>query len=255
MKKYLIFFFLLISIELIKPADIIYDTKTSTLNLNNSNITQDEMLQQYLKMIENIKLTDEERDKLVFCGTISQMKVNNDEKIINDILNKVKGISKEQVIDKFGTVLIKKCMNNINVIEARKNLEDGNIFANIDFNKEGYKYFGEFDYYDYKTEKDLEKTKEEVELTYKFHKAINIINKKNEELTKGRDTNKNFYRKKGRNLEAFGLELTSIPTYVKVIIFIVVLVIIFGGILYYINKIINKPKKEKKDKKKKKKTQ
>lgn len=257
MKKYLIIFFILISIKLIKSEEIYYDNQT-TFNLNNSNITKDQLYKEYLKMIENIKLTDEERDKLIFCGTLSHMKVNQDEKIIDDILKKIKGISKEEVNDKYGTVLIKKCIDNVNIETVRKNLGNDYFFEDININKEGYTYFGDFDYYTYKTKKDLIKTEEELQLTYKFHKAIGLINKKNEEFNKKRE--KNYFRtndrKRGkRKLEAFGLELKSIPTYIKAIVFIVVFVIIFGGILYYINKIINKPKKEKKDKKKKKKTQ
>ena len=189
------------------------------------------------------------------------MKVHEDEKIINRLANKFNEEKRDEIFDKIGSYLIDKCYNSFSLKVARKHF-NGALYIN-EINEEkfqDYKAYYAVDYSIFKTEDDFIQTENEIELIYKFHKALDIHNKRQDEIeAKGQKEEEKEDREDieaEEKLETFGLDLPTIPKYIKGSIFVIVLSLVFGGTLYYVNSIINKPKKNKKrDKKKKKKNE
>ena len=213
----------------------------------NSNYTNEQLPKDFHNLLENITVTDEEVDKLLFCSALMQIKLEKDSKILENLIEQSKETNSEDKYDKIGSYLVFKCFNSVSLKVARKHFNRGFYIDEINDKKfENYKDYHDFDYSDLK---DSEKSEEEIELIYKFYKALEIYNKKKSEID-DKEQKEEFHKK----IKPVGLDLLrTVPTYVKIIIFVIVFGILFGGSLYYINSIIKKPKKEKKDKKEKKK--
>ena len=240
--------FFLIKFSISKESN--FNTYSNIENITdyaNSNFTKEQLTQDFHNILENITVTDEEVDKLLFCSALMQMKLEKDAKILENLIEKSKETNNEEKYDKIGSYLVFKCFNSVNLKVARKHFNGGFYIDEINDKKfENYKEYHDFDYSDLN---DSEKSEEEIELIYKFYKALEIYNKKKSEID-DKEQKEEFHKK----IKPVGLDLLrSVPAYVKAIIFIVVFGIIFGGSLYYINSIIKKPKKDKKDKKEKKK--
>jgi len=252
MKKVLLIslIFFLIKFSTSKESNFNIDSNIENItDYANSNFTKEQLTQDFHNILENITVTDEEVDKLLFCSALMQMKLEKDAKILENLIEKSKETNHEDKYDKIGSYLVFKCFNSVSLKVARKHFNHGFYIDEINNKKfENYKEYHDFDYSDLK---DSEKSDEEIELIYKFYKALEIYNKKKSEID-DKEQKEEFHKK----IKPVGLDLLrSVPAYVKAIIFIVVFGIIFGGSLYYINSIIKKPKKDKKDKKKKKKNQ
>ena len=213
----------------------------------NSNYTNEQLPKDFHNLLENITVTDEEVDKLLFCSALMQIKLEKDSKILENLIEQSKETNSEDKYDKIGSYLVFKCFNSVSLKVARKHFNRGFYIDEINDKKfENYKDYHDFDYSDLK---DSEKIEEEIELIYKFYKALEIYNKKKSEID-DKEQKEEFHKK----IKPVGVDLLrTVPTYVKAIIFVIVFGILFGGSLYYINSIIKKPKKEKKDKKEKKK--
>ena len=213
----------------------------------NSNYTNEQLPKDFHNLLENITVTDEEVDKLLFCSALMQIKLEKDSKILENLIEQSKETNSEDKYDKIGSYLVFKCFNSVSLKVARKHFNRGFYIDEINDKKfENYKDYHDFDYSDLK---DSEKSEEEIELIYKFYKALEIYNKKKSEID-DKEQKEEFHKK----IKPVGVDLLrTVPTYVKAIIFVIVFGILFGGSLYYINSIIKKPKKEKKDKKEKKK--
>ena len=257
MKKYLILFLILCILELNKCYDnkINNELLKDLINKNNTNINNigQNSTNNYTNYLDNITITNEETDKLLFCGALLQIKVRNEEKIIDDLALELNESTKEDAYDKIGSYLMYNCYNNVKLKTARTYFSEGLYIKEID--KTDFDYYSKLhdvDYSIFKTKADLLRSDEEIDIILKFHKALEIHNKKQDEI----DANRMKAEKENEGkIKAAGIDLISIPNYVKIILFIIVFGSLFGGSLYYVNSIINKPKKDKKDKKKKKKTQ
>ena len=243
--KLLIFFFLKIT-ETKEPNFNTYSNIENITDYTNSNFTKEELTQKFYNFLENITVTDEEIDKILFCSALMQIKLEKDAKLLENLIEESK-TKNEDKFDKIGSYLVFKCFKSVNLKIARKHFNRGFYIDEINNKKyENYKEYHDFDYSDFK---DSEKSDEEIEFIYKFYKTLNIYNKKKSEID-DKEHKEEFERK----IKPIGIDLlNNTPTYAKIILFFIVFGIIFGGSLYYINSIIKKPKNHKKEKKKKKK--
>ena len=250
MKKYVLKFLVLFLIKFHETKELNFNTDLNIDNISDyahGKFTKEELTNEFHKFLENITVTDEEVDKLLFCSALMQIKIEKDANIIDNLIEKSKETNTEEKYDKIGSYLVFKCFKSINLKIARKHFNHGFYIDEINNKKyENYKEYHDFDYSDFT---DSEKSEEEIQLIYKFYKALDIYNKKNREID-DKEQKEEFEKK----IKPVGYDLLrSVPTFSKAIIFIIVFGIIFGGSLYYINSIIKKPKKDKKGNKKKKK--
>ena len=254
MEKLLFCCFILILIKLFNSnEDIIEDVKIEAdVNSSTSKETS-ELIQNYFNMINKIELDEEEIDKLIFCGTFSEIKIHNEEKIINETIDRLKG-NKYLVHDKINNYLLNKCFQAIDLKIAREVVLNGKYLVEINQNLyEKYKSIFSIDYSMLRTKDDLKKTEEETQAGYKVYKAFQILNlrqKREGVKNKNNDKEKTDNKKHKKNKRQINLELFNMPTYIKAIIFLIVFVAIFGGILYIVNSITKKPNKDKKKRKK-----
>ena len=250
MLKVLLIYLFLFLIKFSTTQKSNFNTYSNIENITdyaNSNFTKEQLTKDFHNLLENITVTDEEVDKLLFCSALMQIKLEKDSKILENLIEQSKETNSEDKYDKIGSYLVFKCFNSVNLKVARKHFNRGFYIDEINDKKfENYKDYHDFDYSDLK---DSEKSDEEIELIYKFYKALEIYNKKKSEID-----DKEQKEESHKKIKPVGVDLLrTVPTYVKAIIFVIVFGILFGGSLYYINSIIKKPKKEKKDKKEKKK--
>ena len=257
MKKYINFFLILYLINSILSEE--NETSTDINNETDINSNNEALTNELYKSLENVNVTDEEVDKLLFCGALLQLKIGKEEKAMDELANELNSKSKEEILDKVGSYLIKKCFNSVELKIARKYFNGGLYMNVIDEEKyEYYKSYHEIDYSIFKNKKKEDLIQDEdVDLILKFHKAFQIHNKKQEEIERNADNFKEEKKTKDKKTKEnikrkINVDLPNIPTYFKVIIFVVVFGIVFGGILYYVNSINRKLNKEKKDKKDKK---
>jgi len=257
MKKFIFIFIILFIILLIKadePNNNVYINdpyNNPHFRFNNENMTFYINDTKFLEYLQNITLSDEEIDKFLFCGALLQIKISHDLKLINEIANEIKGINVNDAYDKMGSYLLENCLNKVSLRSAQKHFYKGIYIEEI--TNEYFDYYHSYhdvDYYSIfkdKDVKDLKRNNTDLEYLYRFQKAYEIHTKRQEEE---RQRNIQEERDSNEKIKAVGLDLLSIPSYVKIILFIVVFGALFGGTLYYVNSIINKPKKEKKKKKK-----
>ena len=266
MKKIIYIFLILFLIKIIESDE---NEIPTDLNHNpNINIESNETINNIFSSIEKVNISEDEIDKVLFCGALLQIKLRKDDEILEEIAKSVQVINKEDIYDKIGSYLLLKCFKSVTLKDAHK-FFNGGLYLNIlDEGKlNTYKSYHEIDYSIFKIKEDLVQTDEEMEIALKFHKSMQIHNerqgeieskgyiKKEETIVIGKEKEKENESEKenGQKIKTVDYDLPNIPKYVKWIILIIVFGIIFGGILYYVQSIINKHKKEKKDKKDKKK--
>ena len=250
MKKYLLLFLILFIIELLKCEE---NENIKNIDYNKLNNFDDKAYAEFNNSLDNITVTKEEIDKLLFCGVLLQIKVRLDEKIIEEIAAELNQPTKEEALDIIGGHLLSKCFNRVSLKTAQKFFVDGLYMKEIE-NKEYEQYseYHDIDYNIFRNRKDLKVNETEIEMILKFYKALNIHNQRQDALEENR---RKEQKENEEKIKAVGIDLLNIPTYIKSIVFIIVFGLVFGGCLYFVNSIINKPKKDKKDKKKKKKNQ
>ena len=223
---------LLVLISLIQISTLDKNTK------NDDNQEDDEML------------SNDEIDMLLFCGALLQIKLEKDAKIIDELAKKLNESNKDVAYDKLGSYILYKCYNNIKVDTAKNHFLKGFYHHEItDKDFDDYSSYHYVDYSIFKTKSDLKRSYDELYLTHKFEKALEIYNKL-QNFTKEEEKKLNLNKMKNNKLKSFENNLINIPNYVKIALFIIVFGLLFGGSLYFVNSIINKPKKDKKKKKK-----
>lgn len=253
MKNFLFCYLIVFSIKLFESSEGNFEQ--IKIGTNGEEISNDKetnrLIQDYFDQINKIELTEEELDKLIFCGTINQIKLHNDEKIINEVIERIQE-NQYLVNDKIANYLANKCFKTIDLETARKVAVNGLYIVNITddlYNK--YKSYFVYDYAAIRNKDDLAKTEEEIQISYKIYKAFQIHEARDKREKKSDDEPKNNREQRKGKLDV-GIEFLNIPTYIKGTIFIIVFGLIFGGILYYVNIITKKQNKEKNKKKKKK---
>ena len=204
-------------------------------------------------------LTEEEVDKLLFCGVLFQYKLHQDEKILKDIGTKLNVSSMDQVFDKVGSSILCNCVNSVSIDEAEAHFKTGQykgVLKDEDYKK--YEKYYDVDYSRYTSEDDLIIADEEYDMSDKFKKAYDIhhkilkeINKKTEERQRIQDVKfREEQKKEEEKIKAIEKNLLNLPNYVKTLIFIIVFGAFFGGCFYFIRSKNNQTKKDKKKKKK-----
>ena len=209
--------------------------------------------------ISSYGLTEEEIDKLLFCGVLFQYKIHQDEKKITDMGTKFNVSDMDEIFDKVGSYILYNCANSVNIETAQTHFKNGQYIEELkDEDYQKYKKYYEIDYSRYTSRNDLIITDEEYNMTDKFkkayeihHKILNEINKKTDEnRRKEYEKSKEKKRKEEERVKAIENNLLNLPNYVKAIIFIIVFGVFFGGCFYFIRSKNNKDKKDKKKKKK-----
>ena len=204
-------------------------------------------------------LTEQEIDKLLFCGVLFQYKIHQDEKILNDMGTKLNVSDMNEVFDKVGSDILYNCVNSVNIETAQTHFKKAQYILQLkDEDYPKYEKYYEVDYNRYTKIDDLIISDELYNLTDKFkkayeihHKILNEIDKKTSEKQRMEyDKSREEQRKEEERVKAIENNILNLPNYIKAIIFIIVFGAFFGGCFYFIRSKNNKDKKDKKKKKK-----
>lgn len=205
--------------------------------------TLEKNIDKYLEDMKEFNLTVPEMDKMLFCSSLSEQKMNQDNSKIMEIKNRINDtIVKEQLEDKIRSILIEYCI---------KKVEDkvfSEFFQNLTYIKEviwkkDYEQYFEINYQDFKEKKDFELNLNERLISYEHHKLYDMFMKKTAD-------EREALQKERKRVRIADVDLENIPGYVKMILFLVVFGLLFGCIFWYLGSLGKSQKIEKKKKKK-----
>ena len=125
-------------------------------------------------------------------------------------------------------------MKNLSYINSFKWVKEFDNITKIDYDK-------------YNNETDLWLNYEQQILMYKYQRVDELFRQKRA------DERDNIY-KENQKLKIGKIDMESIPSSIKFMVFLVILIMLFGGVFYLLKTLEKKPK-DKKKKEKKKKTQ
>ena len=218
----------------------------------------------------NTGLTIEEIDRLLFCGMMSQYKINQDENKLGNIAKEYNISHFYELYDKIRCIILYKCMDLVDNETVSTYFKNGRYHKQMTKNDfDNFKNLYEVDYEKFKDKEYFKIKDEEKSLLNKFKKAYEIHYKVTDEIEKIKKQRqgesreekimrenkiKEERRKEQEKIKDIENKLLNLPDYVRSILFFVVIAALFGGCLYFVN-LINNKNKSKKDKKKKKKNQ
>ena len=128
MKKIIYIFLILFLIKIIESDE---NEIPTDLNHNpNINIESNETINNIFSSIEKVNISEDEIDKVLFCGALLQIKLRKDDEILEEIAKSVQVINKEDIYDKIGSYLLLKCFKSVTLKDAHKFFNEG-LYINI----------------------------------------------------------------------------------------------------------------------------
>ena len=242
-------FFLLISLSLIishetnkteEPNEVIKGSNTTEKN-NTNTIKQPKY---DLKSKIPFNMTIDEVDTLLLCTVIAQEAIQKEKKNIEALQKRLNFSNVNPIYEKVGTEIYEKCTQNIDIKIINIYMKNLTYFHN-------FKWRNEFDellkinYDKYNNYSDLRLSTQQQILMYKYQKIDQLYREK---LADDRE----MIDKENQKLKIGKIDMESIPTSFKLMIFLVILIIFFGGVFYLLKSLVKKPKDKKKKEKKKK---
>ena len=195
---------------------------------------------------EEYPISEEEKDKILFCTVIWQTKQDEDRKNIQDLITELNITDEDLVYNKIGVDLLKSCLDKVKLSEVRKYFNNLTYFKEVESSNYHLKN-AKIDFEGYRKKPMFNLSIEEEILAFKFHKTMELFEIKKREENFMRDNERNEELEK---VKIGKLDINNIPKTVNIILFLIVFGSLFGGTLYFI-KSMNKKKEPKKKKKNK----
>lgn len=188
-------------------------------------------------------MTIDEMDSMMICTIVVQTTVR-DKKSEFEALQKKLNLSNINIIyEKIGTDIFEKCNKKIDIKFVNNFIKNLTYFKDFKWSKE-LDEIAKIDYDKYNNETDLRLTMEQQILMYKYQRVDELFRQKRADERENID-------KENQKLKIGQIDMESIPSSVKFVIFLVILVLLFGGVFYLLKTLEKKPKDKKKNKKKK----
>ena len=191
-------------------------------------------------------MSEDEMDTMILCTAVVQESVKKQKSNIEALQKRLNLSNVNPVYEKVGTDIFEKCNKNLDikiVNNFMKNLTYLNPFKWV---KE-FDEITKIDYDKYNNDTDLRLNYDQQILMYKYQRVDELFRQK-------RADERDNIDKENQKLKIGKIDMDSIPSSVKFMVFLVILILLFGGVFYLLKTLEKKPK-DKKKKEKKKKTQ
>lgn len=200
-------------------------------------------IDKYLTSMKDFNITINEMDKILYCSVVYQLKLDQDESKISEIIKRLNMTKDEELYEKITDEMLEKCFNKVNDNTVSEYFQNLTYIKEIFWQKE-YNDYVDIDYNKFQTKKDLELTVNEEIISYKYNKLIQVYQQKKED-------EREKIENESKRVRIGKVDLENIPGYIKTILFLVVFGLLFGCCLWFLGSL---GKSQKLDKKKKKKT-
>jgi hypothetical protein len=191
-------------------------------------------------------MTIDEMDKMMLCTIIVQESVHKKKEEIEAIQKKLNVSNVNLVYEKVGTDIFEKCNLKVDMKLVNTFMKNLTYLNNFKWQKE-FDEISKIDSDRYNNDTDLRLTMPQQILMYKYQRVDELFRQK-------RADERDNVDQENQKLKIGKLDMDSIPTSVKLMVFLVILILFFGGVFYLLKTLDKKPK-DKKKKEKKKKTQ
>jgi len=189
-------------------------------------------------------MTIDEMDTMILCTGVVQEHFKRKKAEVEDLQKKLNLSSSNPIYEKVGTDIFEKCNKNLDIKIVNEHIKNLSFFNNFKWRKE-FEELSKVDYDKYNNETDLRLTMDQQILMYKYQRVDELFRQK-------RADEREFNEEENQKLKIGKLDMDSIPSSIKFLIFLVILVLLFGGIFYLLKSVEKKPKDKKKKEKKKK---
>jgi hypothetical protein len=247
-------FFLLISLYLIishetnkteEPKEKNEVIKESNTTNNETKDTNTQKQQKYdLKSRIPFNMTIDEVDTLLLCTVIVQEAIQKEKTNIKALQKRLNFSNVNPIYEKVGTEIFEKCTQNLDIKIVNIYMKNLTFFHNFKWRKE-FDEIVKINYDKYNNYSDLRLSTQQQILMYKYQKIEQLYTEK---LADDRE----MIDKENQKLKIGKIDMESIPTSFKLMIFLVILILLFGGVFYLLKTLVKKPKDKKKKEKKKK---
>ena len=248
-------FFLLISISLIfcheanKTEEPKIETNETSKESNTANDeksdvkTKKEQKRDFKSKIP-FNMTIDEMDTMMLCTVIIQEAIKKEQKNIEALQKRLNFSDINLIYEKVGTDIYERCTKEADIKIVNNFMKNLTFFNNFKWRKE-FDEFTKIDYDQYNNYSDLRLSTEQQILMYKYQRVDQLYREKKAD-------DRDFIDKENQKIKIGDIDMDSIPTSIKLLIFLVILIILFGGVFYLLKSLEKKPKDKKKKEKKKK---
>ena len=191
-------------------------------------------------------MTIDEMDTMIFCTAIVQESIKKQKEKIEALLKKFNISNSNPIYEKVGTDIFENCNKNLDIKLVNIYMKNLTFFGNFKWREE-FDELSKVDYDKYNNLTDLRLTTEQQILMYKYQRVDELFRQK-------RADEREYIDNENKKIRIGQIDMDSIPSSIKFLVFLVILVLLFGGVFYFLKTLEKKPK-DKKKKEKKKKTQ
>ena len=191
-------------------------------------------------------MTIDEMDTMIFCTAIVQESIKKQKEKIEALQKKFNISNSNPIYEKVGTDIFENCNKNLDIKIVNIYMKNLTFFNNFKWRKE-FDELTKVDYDKYNNGSDLRLTMEQQILMYKYQRVDELFRQK-------RADEREYIDNENKKIRIGQIDMDSIPSSIKFLVFLVILVLLFGGVFYFLKTLEKKPK-DKKKKEKKKKTQ
>ncbi len=193
-------------------------------------------------------MTYDEMDIMVVCTYIVQNSLKAKKTLFDEIAKKLGFNNTNQVIEKAGTDVFEKCLDDLNITTANKFVKNLTYLNEFEWQPSFDKYL-DIDFNNkYQNMTDLAYTQKQTFLLYKFQKVNELYRHKWADTKRSKDESESNKIKIGK------FDIQKLPNGLKIFLFLGSFALLFGLVLYSL-KSLGKQKISNKEKKRKKKTQ
>ena len=191
-------------------------------------------------------MTIDEMDKMMMCTVVVQETMKKIKANVEEVQKRINISTPNPIYEKVGTDLFENCNKKIDIKLVNTFMKNLTVLKSLKWGKE-FDELVKIDFDKYNNETDLRLTVEQQILMYKYQKVDELFRQKRADERDKIDI-------ENQKIKIGEIDMESIPTSFKFLIFLVILVLLFGGVFYLLKTLEKKPK-DKKKKEKKKKTQ
>ena len=233
------FLFILISLSLI----ICLETHEELLKVNNdTNSKRNQKIDFDSKIPFN--MTYDEMDKMMFCAIIVQESLRMKKADYEAVQKKLNYSNINPIHQKVGTDIFQRCYKKVDIELTHTYMKNLTYLNNFKWKKE-FDEIAKINISKYNNDTDLRLSEAQEFLMIKYQRVDELFRQRRADQRDNIDKEK-------RKLKIGEIDMESIPTSVKLLIFLVILVLFFGGVFYLLKSLVKKPKDKKKKEKKKK---
>ena len=228
-----------------QKSETIIDSNATTHETNNTQYKREQLKRDFKSKIP-LNMTIDEMDKMMICTAVVKETIKKISTNIEEVQKKINISTPNPIYEKVGTDLFENCNKKIDIKLVNTFMKNLTVLKSLKWGKE-FDELVKIDFDKYNNETDLRLTVEQQILMYKYQKVDELFRQKRADERDKIDI-------ENQKIKIGEIDMESIPTSFKFLIFLVILVLLFGGVFYLLKTLEKKPK-DKKKKEKKKKTQ